>query len=148
MVFLSLVKIFPPLLFLAIFAYVIFNVSYPNSLSEATFFQLTAFFVPLLFTLVFTINLFLNFFLHSIPISLGLIILLVLKGLGTLNIVTAILTILAIWLIVGNFKKVKQEKSRFGKLGSNPIKRRFTPPQAGLTSKINIPKLKSLQRSK
>lgn len=122
-----ILKILFPLFFLGIFIYVIFNVEYPQTITQATLFQLMVFFVPLFLALTFSLNLFFKNFISSGAISSGIIVLLLLKALDSLNIVSAILTILASFLLVSYFQKAKKKS---------------------LTNYSKIPKLTSLRRKK
>lgn len=115
-----MLKIVLPIIFWSIFAYVVLRVDYPDNITSATFFQLSIFLITLFFALIFTINLFLNL-TFSISITLGMVILLILKSLDSLNFVSAILTIIALWLMCGSLAPIK----------------------SGLTSKLKIPKLRS-----
>lgn len=105
-------KIILPLIFWGIFIYIIFNISYPNSLTEATFFQLLSFFLSLFLAIISTINIFLTLIISTI-ISLGLILLLILKGFGLLNIVTAILTLVAVGLLLSYFRNINSKGISF-----------------------------------
>lgn len=127
-----ILKLIPALFFWGIFIYVIFNIPYPESLTQANSFQLLSFFIPLFLALIFSINLIFKNILRSIFISFGAIILVILKALDSLNLVSAAITILAVALLVSYFKK-----------GRN-----LTPIKSGLTSGSNIPKLKSLRRKR
>lgn len=120
------------LTFLAIFCwgffvYIVFNVKYPESLVEASFIQWVVFFLPLYLSLTLTFKLILNSLPISGSISLGIIILLIMKGLDALSLVSGALTIISIGLLVSYFKKLKR---------------------TNLTSGYKIPKLTSLQRRK
>lgn len=114
-----LLKLVPALIFWGIFAYIVLQVPYPNSLTQANVFQLLGFFIPLFLALTFTLKKVLKSFTMSMVLSLGIIILLILKALGVLNFVTGSLTILAIYLLTSSSKK----------------------SPTGLTSTSNIPKL-------
>ncbi len=116
-------KIIPALIFWAIFIFVIFQVPYPESLTQASLWQILTFFIPLFLSLSFTFNLILNYFTLSCIFSLGIILLLILKSLDALNLVTTGLTLLAIYLFISYFKKSKKR---------------------GLTSSTKIPKLHSI----
>lgn len=94
----SFLKILPALIFWGIFIFVIFQVPYPESLTQATFFQILAFFIPLFLALTFTL---------SATISLGIVFLLLLKSLNALNFVSVILIIVAVGLLLSYFKKEK-----------------------------------------
>lgn len=115
-------KIIPTIVFWGIFVYVIFYVPYPESLTQVSLFQVLSFFIPLFLTLSFLLNIFLKFLTLSCILSLGIILLLILKSLAALNLVTAGLTLLAIYLFLSYFKKNKKR----------------------LTSSIKIPKLHAI----
>ncbi|HCB23005.1 TPA: hypothetical protein DEP06_04275 [Candidatus Daviesbacteria bacterium] len=114
-----ILKIIPALIFWGIFTFVIFYVEYPTSLTQASGFQILAFFVPLFLALAFTTSFF---------IALGVIFLLLLKALNALNIVSAVLTITAVGLLFSYFRKSKTKYN--------------------LTSVSGISKLTSLHRKK
>lgn len=101
-------KIVFALIFWGIFAFVIFQVPYPETLTQANTTQLISFFISLFLALSLTINLFLKNILSAGSISLGLIFLLILKALDSLNLVTGILTIIAATLLVSYFRKAKR----------------------------------------
>lgn len=101
-----LLKIIPSLFFWGIFVYVVFQIPYPETLTQANLYQIAPFFVTLFFAFAFSLNIFLKNISLSLIFSLGLIFLLILKALDSLNIVTGILTIAAIYLLVSSFKKV------------------------------------------
>ena len=98
-----ILKIFPALFFWGIFIFVIFYVEYPKSLTQATLFQILAFFVPLFLALSFTL---------SYILSLGIILLLILKSLDALNLVTSALTLLAVYLFLSYFKTTRKKRIR------------------------------------
>lgn len=104
----SLFKLIIAVIFWGIFAFVVLQVPYPESLTQANATQLVSFFIPLSLALSLTINLFLKNIFISSSISLGLIFLLVLKALNSLNLVTGILTVVAIYLLISYFRKVKR----------------------------------------
>lgn len=112
---------------------VIWKLSPPSSLIEANSAQLILFFAPLFLLLVSIMNLYFNFYLKSIVVGLGIIILLVLQALGILNIVSFILTLIAVLLILKTLKKTTP-------------KRRFGAPK--LTPQVKIPKLSHLEKQK
>lgn len=101
-------KLFPVFLFGLIFTLVIWQVQPPKHLISINFFQIILFFVPLFLFLLFLINLFVQFLVWSMVISLGLIFLLILKALGSLNPVTLILILTAAGLFLKSFKKPKK----------------------------------------
>ncbi len=121
-----LLRTIPALIFLGIFIWVVLFVDYPKSLTQASTLQLAVFFVTLFLCLTFLLNIAINKLITSSIISLGGMILLILKALAVLNFVTGILTILAIYLLASYFKK------------SHP----------NLTYTPNIPKLTRLIRRK
>lgn len=120
-----ILKTIPALIFWGVFIFVIFQVPYPKSLTQASLFQTLSFFIPLFLVLTFTINIFFKIFLSSATISLGLILLLILKAVDALNFVTAGLTLFAIYLFLSYFQKSRKKR---------------------LTSSFKIPKLSSLRR--
>lgn len=101
-------KLIPALLFWTALAFVIFQIPYPESLAQAKVNQIIPFFASLFLSLIFTINIFLKNILSSSSISLGLILLLILKALDSLNIVTTVLILIAIVLLLSYFKKAKK----------------------------------------
>jgi|SRR3989344_5911284 len=109
-----------------IFIYVVLKVAYPESLTSANTFQIFSFFSSLFLSLSFTINLIVRFMLKSIIISFGLILLLVLRALNSLNLVSFALTIIAFGLLLSYLKK----------------------PKSRLTSRAKVPKLRNLSRGK
>ncbi len=118
-----LLKVIPSLLFWGIFVYVVLQVPYPETLTQANFSQITPFFVSLFLAITFSFNIFLKNILLSLTLSLGLIFLLALTALDSLNIVTLILTIIPVALLFSYFRKKR----------------------AGLTKQPKIPKLTKLQ---
>lgn len=130
-------KILSAIFFLVVFIYVIFNVPYPNNLTSANLLQIVSFFIPLFFSILFLLSIFLVFYLSFI-LSLGFIFLLILQALDGLNIVSAVLVLIVIWLFSSYFKKNQKKKTK-SITGSNPM-------LTNLTSKINIPKLKNISK--
>ena len=98
----------PALIFWGIFAYVIFQVEYPKSLTQASLWQILAFFLPLFLALSFSLDLFFKNLFSSITVSAGLILLLILKALDILNLVTAGLTLLAVYLFYTYFQNMRK----------------------------------------
>lgn len=103
-----ILKFIPALFFWGIFIYVIFVIPYPDSLTQTSVYQLLYFFTPLFLALIFTINLLLKSMIRSILISFGILVLLILKALDSLNIVSAGLIILAVGLLLSYFKPPKR----------------------------------------
>lgn len=118
-------KIIPPIFFWGIFAFVVLQVPYPESLTQANLNQLIPFFVSVYLALTFTFNIFLKNILLSSSVCFGLILLLILKALDSLNIVTGILTAVATYLLASYFRKAKKKN---------------------LTSQTKIPKLTHVRK--
>lgn len=123
----KLIKFALPVIFWASFAFVVLRVDYPDTITAASVFQLSSFFISLFFALLFTTRLLLNF-AFSLSVSIGIIILLVLKSLDSLNIVSIALTLIALYLLLSYFKKFKKPH--------------------GLTSSSKIPTLRSLKKGR
>ncbi len=122
-------KLLPFLVFLSVFIGIIYYIPPPSSWSEASIFQILIFFIPLLFLLTFFINIFTGYSARSFAISLGIIVLLVLKSVDELNLTTFFLTLVTTILLSTTFKKPTLKERR-------PLFRKN-----GLTSKLRIPKL-------
>lgn len=120
-------KVFPIFIFGGIFVYVLFNIPYPESITQATLFQLIIFFIPLFLAIMFTLNIFFRNILISGSASLGIILLLILKALDSLNLITGVLVIISIGLLISYFRKLKRKN---------------------LTNWRKIPKLTNLRRKK
>lgn len=105
-----ILKVIPAIIFWGIFGYVVLRVPYPESLTQGTALQILPFFISLFLAISFTLNIFLKHFSSSFSISLGFIFLLTLQALDTLNIVTGALTIIAIYLLLSYFRKMKKRK--------------------------------------
>ncbi len=103
-----LIKITPGIISWGIFIFVVLQIPYPQTLIQANLVQLLSFFISLFLALSFTINIFLKNIPSSVSFSLGLISLLILKALDTLNLVTGILTIIAIYLLISYFRKINK----------------------------------------
>lgn len=103
-----LIKIIPSIASWVTFIYVVLQVPYPESITQANITQLLSFFIPLFLAATLTLNIFLKNIFISTSLSLGLIFLLILKALYSLNLVTGILTAVAIGLLVSYFRKMKR----------------------------------------
>lgn len=103
-----------------IFIFVVLNIPYPESLTQANFTQIIPFFASLYLTLVFTVNILFKNILFSASVCLGVIFLLILKALASLNIVTGILIIIATYLLASYFRKARRK---------------------GITKQLKIPKI-------
>jgi hypothetical protein len=122
-----LLKLLPVFFSWVVFISVILFVKYPESLTQSSFLQLIAFFIPLYFGLVFTINLAFNNIPSSSALSLGIVLLLVLKALRAVNNLTVILIIVAVGLLISYFRNPKSPR---------------------LTSGRFVPKLRALRKKK
>ncbi|OGE26854.1 hypothetical protein A3C26_03045 [Candidatus Daviesbacteria bacterium RIFCSPHIGHO2_02_FULL_39_12] len=100
-----LTRFVPAVIFWGIFVYEVFNLSYPDSLTQANWQQILFFFTPLFLAFVFSANIFVKNILISSSLSLGLIFLLVLKALDSLNIITGILILAAVGFLISYFAK-------------------------------------------
>ncbi|EKD85521.1 MAG: hypothetical protein ACD_38C00003G0001 [uncultured bacterium] len=109
-------KIILPLIFWGIFTGVVFIMPYPDSLTQANFSQIILFFAPLFLALLFTLIFLLKTFVNSTVISSGLIFLLILKGLDTLNLVSGSLIFISVALLLSYFKKAKRNLTKLPKI--------------------------------
>ncbi len=103
-----ILKIIPVIIFWGIFIFVILQIPYPDSLTQANLSQSLFFFLSLFLAVTATANIFLKNLLISSLISLGVAALLILKALEALNIVTTVLIVAAIALLISYFKKNKK----------------------------------------
>lgn len=110
------IKVLPAVVSWGIFIFVVLQVPYPENLTQANLTQLVSFFIPLFLALSLTINLFLKNYLSSCSISLGLISVLILKTLDSLNIVTSILIIITTALLISYFRKTKRGLTNYSKI--------------------------------
>ncbi len=101
-------KLVPVIFWAVFFSFVLWQIQPPKSLTSATIIQLLLFFIPLFLLLVCIINIFVNFFIRSLIIGLGITLLLIFKSLEMLNIISAVLTISGVIFLVTSFKKPKQ----------------------------------------
>lgn len=121
------IRLIPAIIFWGSFIYVLLQIPYPESFSQASPQQLLYFFATLFFAITFSLNIFLSFILLSASIAVGIIFLLILKAMESLNIVTTIMVLVAVGLLFSYFGKIKGKK---------------------LTYESKIPKLTHLKRSK
>lgn len=103
-----ILKIIPGIFFWGIFTFIILQVPYPQSLTQASFTQILTFFISLFLAFVFTFNIFLKNIYVSASIALGIIFILILQALDSLNLVTGILTVVAVTLLISYFRKIKR----------------------------------------
>ena len=99
----------PALIFWVVFVYVVLRIPYPETITQASIVQILSFFIPLYLALTLTFNIFLKNIFISGSASLGLIFLLILRALDSLNLVTAILIIISTGLLVSYFRKIKRK---------------------------------------
>lgn len=102
-----LIKIFPALFFLGVFGFVVLQIPYPESLTQANITQLLSFFIPLFLAITLTFNIFFKNIFITGSVSLGIILLLILKALDSLNIITGSLIIVSVGLLISYFRKIK-----------------------------------------
>lgn len=114
-------KLIPIFFFAGIFIWVFLQTEPPKSLTSASVLQILLFFIPLFLLLTFSINIYFNFFIRSIFVSLGLTLLLIFKSLEMLNFVSVILTILGTVFLTVSFKKPKQ--FQLGKIQSLKLRK-------------------------
>lgn len=100
-----LLKLTPALICWIIFIFVIFKIDYPKSLVEASLIQLTYFFLSFSLAAALTINLVIKNLKLSLLLALGVDLILILKGLSSLNIMTFVVVLIAVVLLVSYFKK-------------------------------------------
>ena len=96
-------KIILSLISWGLFLYVLFFMEYPKSLTQASPFQLLVFFTPLYFAISFSLYLIIKNLVVCLVISLGIILLLILKALDSLNFVSGGLAIISVLLLVSYF---------------------------------------------
>lgn len=100
-----LTKIGPGLVSGLILLIVIIQVPPPESLSQASPFQLVIFFLPFIALLTFLANLLFSYLPRSLVFSLGLSALLILQSLGLLNLPILVIIFLAAFLLLRVIKK-------------------------------------------
>lgn len=98
-------KFVPVTLFAVILSWVIWQVEPPKSLTNATITHIIIFFLPLFFLLIFLTNLILRFYLKSLVLSFGIVLIFILQALAALNPVSFFLVSLAVILLIKSFKK-------------------------------------------
>lgn len=104
-----LLKVVPALIFWGAFTFIIFNIPYPENLAEANLTHMALFLIALYLSLTFTFNIALRNIFPSLSIALGIILLLILRALDSLNIITGALVIISVGLLLSYFKKVKRK---------------------------------------
>jgi len=109
-------RIFLALIFWGIFGYVVLQVPYPDSLTQANLIQIIPFFVSLFLALTATLNILFENILASFSVSLGLTFLLILKALDSLSWVTGGLILVSVVLLRKGEKKSLTKQSKIPKL--------------------------------
>lgn len=109
-------KLLPVLLFGIILGLVILNITPPDSLTSASPWQIIIFFLPLFLFLTFLINILFGFLLRSLIISLGILLLLVLKSLDSLNLVSVLITLIAVGLLIKSLRNSSSSQSKIPNL--------------------------------
>lgn len=104
-----LFRIIPIIICWGIFIYVILQIPYPETITQASIVQLLAFFLSLFLGLILSLNIILKNIFIAISIALGLIFALCLKALDSLNIITAALILISVGLLISYFRKMKRK---------------------------------------
>lgn len=103
----------PVVAFGLIFGVVVWQIEPPGSFINISIPQAGLFFIPLFLLFASIINLYFQFWPRSLIVSLGFILLLTLKALGTLNLISLGFTITATILIAKSFKKPAANLKKF-----------------------------------
>lgn len=103
-------RILPILISSAILATTIWQIEPPKHITEITALQVLLVSTPMLTLMFFIANLFLNFWLRSLVVAVGLLLLIALKTLDQLNIITAGITLAAIYLLAKSCHKPSKDK--------------------------------------
>lgn len=111
-------KILPIIFFLLILSLIIWQVQPPSSLTSANALQVLLFFIPLFGLLIFTTNLIFGFYLKSLFVSLGVILLLIFQALSILNIFILAIIFIAIFLIIKSLKNPEKKRITNSKIGN------------------------------
>lgn len=117
-------KILPAILLGVVFFCVVYFVTPPKSWADSSIWQILIFFLPLLFFLTFLLDLFLKTLPKSFAISLGVMLLLVLKAADLLNPISLIITAVAAVLLSLLFKRSLTREPKIPKLIKLQAKKR------------------------
>lgn len=98
--------------FLAVFILVIIYIEPPKSWTEASLFQMMAFFLPLLLAVTILLDFLMKYLPHSFILSLGLILFLAFYSVNQLNYLTSLLVILIVAFLLRVFPKMKLPRFR------------------------------------
>lgn len=104
-------KLLPIFISLAILALIIWQIEPPKAITQISALQIFLLVTPLLVLMVFTVNLCFNFWMRSMIVSIGLMLLIVLRTLDKLNLVTVSITLIATYLLVKSCKRKVDIKS-------------------------------------
>lgn len=113
-------KSLPILISLIILGLIIWQIEPPKAITEITALQILLLITPLLTLMIFTANLCFNFWLRSLVVSIGLMLLIILKTLDKFNIITLSITLVATYLLAKSCKK--KVDSRFPTRSLKPPK--------------------------
>src|SRR3989344_3001042 len=105
-------KLFFFALFLALFILVVLYLEPPKSWTEASLFQIMAFFLPLLLGLTIFTDLAVKYLPHSFIIGLGIILVLAFYSVNQLNYLTSALVVLIVAFLLRVFPKMKLPRFR------------------------------------
>lgn len=105
-------RLFSFFLFTGLFLLVVFYIPAPASWQEASVFQITVFFLPILLAITSLADILVHYLPHSFILALGAILLLAFFGARQLNFLTAILVILVTAFCFRIFPKMKLPRFR------------------------------------
>lgn len=105
-------KLFLLIIFVGIFALVVFYIEPPKSWNTASVFQILAFFLPLIIITTLLIDFIVKYPPHSFIVSLGLMMALAFYAVNQLTILSGLLVILITLLLYRVFPKMKLPRFR------------------------------------
>ena len=117
-------------LFLSLFILVVLYIEPPKSWPEASIFQITAFFLPLILAITVLIDLLLHYLPHSFILSLGIILGLAFYAVNQLNILSGLLVLLITLLsyrVVPKMRLPRLRLTRSSKIPKLHMRKRETP---------------------
>lgn len=100
-----LYRLLPILISTTILGIIIWQIEPPKTITQISALQIFLLVTPLLILIVFTVNLCFNFWMRSMIVSIGSMLLIVLRTLDKLNLVTASITIVATYLLAKSCKR-------------------------------------------
>lgn len=113
-------KILPILIFGITLAIVFWKIEPPKSFTQASPFQITVFFIPLLFFIICLVNLYFKFLLKSSVVGIGLLSIILLQAFGILNWIVLIAILFFIFVLVKVIKKPEAKRKKARKLDTTP----------------------------